>query len=444
MSAEAFSVSIGELGAKGAHWQRRIMPDDAFHYMAPSGGGWGVVRMALSVPESAVLMAAPLVCGRGSAIRALQLGYRHRFFFLELAERDLIAGAHLGKIEEAASEILASSGGSIKVLFLCATCVDDLLGTDFGSVERRLVDRHSVPVRTISLKPIAADGRRPSGLVTQEAIYDLLDSSGEKDGGALVLGSMAPIGASSELAAALAGSGIGPLRHPGSCSTFDEFRAMGRSSRSLLVRPSGRLAARLLERKLGIPSVCAPACYGLDAVDLVYAELERAVGGVIASAPAVKEARGEAVDAIEAFRSRPGKPLRVAIGSSVNASPFELARALIGYGLDPRCIFANAYLDYDDIHIAWLKEKAPGLRVHTVSHTSMAEFRALGLSVDLAFGFEAGYFCSGSPTLDLPSDRQDFGYRGIALLLRRIEEALAAPEPHRESMYSSFLRRAAV
>jgi nitrogenase molybdenum-cofactor synthesis protein NifE len=416
------------------------MPDDAFHYMAPDGGGWGVVRMALTVPESAVLMAAPLVCGRGSAIRALQLGYRRRFFFLELSERDAITGAQAGRIEEAASEILDEAKGRIKALFLCATCIDDLLGTDYSSIERRLAERHHTEVRTIALKPIAADGKRPSGLVTQEAMYDLLEPSALKDGGLNVLGSMSPIDSSSELHAVLAAAGFGPLRHVGSCSSFAEFQMMGRSRNNLLVRPSGRLAAKLLERKLGIPSVHAPVSYGLETVDWAYAALGEALGRDLP----IDRARAEAVDAIEAFRVRRRRAPRVAVGSSVNASAFELARALIGYGLDVHCVFANAFLDYDIPHIAWLKEKAPKLRVYAVSHTSMAEFLDWKLSVDLAFGFEAGYFCSASPTVNLSSDRQDFGYRAIESLLDTIERELSEPKPHRESMYATFIQRAGV
>jgi|GEM_PF-3992187 len=107
MSQEPFSLSIRQLGDVGAHWQRKVMPPDALHYIPPHGGGWGVVRMALLVPESVVLMVAPAVCGRISALRGLQVGYRKRFYLLGVTERDLVTGQYMEKISEAAAEILA-------------------------------------------------------------------------------------------------------------------------------------------------------------------------------------------------------------------------------------------------------------------------------------------------------------------------------------------------
>jgi nitrogenase molybdenum-cofactor synthesis protein NifE len=94
---------------------------------------------------------------------------------------------------------------------------------------------------------------------------------------------------------------------------------------------------------------------------------------------------------------------------------------------------------YDAEHLEWLKRHAPAIRVFTTVHPSMKNVYGGELEVDLAVGFDAGYFCGGTKTVPLTLDSQPYGYRGAIRLLREMRLALENPQSHREQMYAAGL-----
>jgi nitrogenase molybdenum-cofactor synthesis protein NifE len=370
MKNEPFVIPIKELGAAKGHWQRKIMPDDALHYMPPSAGGWGVVRMALQVPESIVLMAAPPVCARIGFLRELRLGYRNRFFLLDLGEQEFIDGRYLGSVRDAVSEVLSRIPVKPKVLFLCETCIDDLIGSDYAGLAGEIERTFGIWVRMIHIKPTAADGKRPSGLVTQLSMYSLLERQGIRDEGFNVIGSMMPIERESEFREVMAGAGIGPVRHAASCATFEEFRMMARSSYNLLLRPAGRLAVEDMKKRLDIPYLRLPSAYGFSVIEESYKALETWLCRKLRT----DVYRQEAVDCVES-KAKLFKGLSAAVGQSVNTGTFELARALTEYGMRVRYVFTNVVIDFDTEHVEWLKERVPDLLVFANSQIGRASCR---------------------------------------------------------------------
>ena len=428
-------MSIRDLDYSGHHWMKKIMPDDALHYVPPYGGGWGIARMVLQVPESILLMPAPPVCARIAALRQLRLEYRNRFFFLHIDEYDYINGDHLKKTEEAANEIIRSLNPAPKVLFLCETCIDDLVGSDFVRLRNKIETTHGIMVKSVHLKPTAADGMRHPGIISQRSIYELFDSGREKDSGINIIGSMVPVDEESELKTVLHHGGIGPVRHIASCRSYEEFINMGASLWNLLLRPPGRLAVEDMEKRLGIPFLSLPVSYTLERIDSNYTLLEEFLERRLKT----EMYREEAADVIRSSRTN-FRNCTAAVGGSVNAGSFELARALTEYGFDVKYVFSNMVIDFDIEHVEWLKINAPHIRVYTNSHTTMAEFFRLGKTVDLAFGFEAGYFCSGAPTVPLSADIQPFGYGAVKRLVNEIDAALNRKENHHQMMYTSLCK----
>ena len=106
-------------------------------YNSPGAQGFGVKRAGLVIPESIMLLIAPACCGRNTTILADEGGYSHRMFFLQMDESDIVTGRHLSEIPEAIEEILAVCETKPKVVVLCITCVDALLGTDLERVCRK-------------------------------------------------------------------------------------------------------------------------------------------------------------------------------------------------------------------------------------------------------------------------------------------------------------------
>ena len=428
-----FRVSIQDLGSLGNHWHRKIMPKDALHYMPPSGGNWGVVRMALRVPESVVLMAAPPVCARISALRELRMRYSGRFFFLDVGEQGFTSGRYMEALEEAADEILEFLTIPPKVLFLCETCIDDLFGSDYSKAARRIEERHGIIVRSIHLKPLAADGKRPSGLLSILSIFDLLEPPERKDEGLNIIGPMLPPDRESEVYPVLEKAGIVPVRHMAASGSFEEFLEMSKSKWNVMARPAARLAVKSMEKRLGIPSIRLPVSYGMRTIgkgyEVLSCFLDRALD--------LRSYRVEAEELV-ALKGKAFKGLTAAVGMGTNSGVFELTRALTEYGLKVRYVFANGVIDFDTEHVDWLKENVPDLMVYTGSHTTMAEFYSLGKTVDIAFGYQAGYFCSGARTVPLDAESQPFGYQAIHFLFSEMDRALKAESSHREMIYDAI------
>ncbi|MBT9165808.1 MAG: Light-independent protochlorophyllide reductase subunit B [Chloroflexi bacterium] len=432
MSSNAFYLPISEVGGVGSHWQRKVMPSNCLHYCPPSAGGWGIIRVGLLVPESVMLFVSPAGCGRHGAIAGIQLGFKKRLFLLYLGEVDIVTGQHMERIPQAVADILATAQRRPKALLICATCVDALLGSDYDGLTRQLEAEHKIPVRICHMDPIAMDGKTPPPLTVQEAVYSFLQPSRQKEPAVNIIGNFAPIDAESEFYDVMADAGIGAVRHIAACSSLEEFQLMSRSTHNVLIKQGGRLAVRQMQERLGIPFCFAPVAYGLETIAQTYHTLGEFLGVELCT----ERYREEAEEAINSYQSALG-PLSVAVGSTANASPFELARALTEYGFRVRYVFADLILDFDVEHVEWLKHHTPDVEVFTNVHPTMVDFLNCGLTADLAVGFDAGYFCSGAKTVPLTLDSQPYGYRGVISLLREMLNAFEHPSNHREQMYAS-------
>ena len=103
-------------------------------YNSPGAEGFGVKRAGLAVPESVMLIVSPGCCGRNTSIVSSMPQYKDRFFYLLMDETDLVTGRHLKRIPDAVCEVVSfldeQKGRKPKVVMICITCVDALLGTD--------------------------------------------------------------------------------------------------------------------------------------------------------------------------------------------------------------------------------------------------------------------------------------------------------------------------
>ncbi len=436
MKREPFGIPISDLCGTATHWRRKIMPDDALHFMPPHGGGWGIVRTALELPDSVVLMAAPSVCARSTGLRELYLEYRDRFFFLDISDRNFADGSFEKLILQAVDEIMEYLNNSPAVFMFCQTCIDDVIGSDYEHLQRRVEAKYRIRTASIHLKPTTAEGKRPSGLLTQRSIFNMIRTVKLRDKGINLLGSVLPVSSESEFHDIVQAAGIGPLRHLTACDSMEDFDMMSASSWNILMRPSARLVVNDMRKKYGTPHVNLTGAFSIKNVDANYRLLEDFFGRNLNT----EGYRDECVDFISG-NTPEFRGMTAAVGSSVYTGTFELARALVEYGFDVKYIFANIIIDFDSEHLQWLKDNAPGIMLYPSSHTSMSQFHSLGQKVDIAFGFEAGYFCGEAPTVPMLPYYTDFGYQGIRALINEIKEVINNPRPHMESMYESFYRR---
>ncbi|HSV56736.1 MAG TPA: nitrogenase component 1 [Magnetospirillaceae bacterium] len=422
-------LPIGELRKDTARVLGAGASGRTLHYCSPAHGGWGVVRTALLIPESYLLFACPPACGRHGAIAAIEHGFKERVGYLCITESEVVLGGYEAEIRRGAREALRRIRPRPRALLLCVSCIDDLLGTDHAAAMEEMETEFGIPVRLARMNPIQLDGRLPPGQRIQRTVYEFLEPGTERDWGVLVLGSFVPPGPDSELSRFLAHLGRGPLRHPGLCSDFDEFRTLARSYAAITLRPEGNAAATYVTAAMGIQSAPAPIAFSSALVERRYREMAEFLGaGNSEYADAMdfvsRAAAQAAVAAAETARSLTG--LTVAVDSTATASPFDLALALAEAGIEVTRVYAYHLADHERESFAALARLLPTLLVCNPCHPSRHERRPGGPKADMAVGFEAAYAAGAPLAVPVAFDEGLYGFEGFRSVLNAMVSSVAA------------------
>ena len=170
-------------------------------------------------------------------------------------------------------------------------------------------------------------------------------------------------------------------------------------------------------QRLGMPYVELTRSYDADVIARQYRLLGAAIGVEFSDGEYRAEAEAEA----DSFR-RDYSGLKIALGQTVNANPFELAASLAHLGIVTERIFSNYSAD-DYLYIKQLASLSPDTRLYTGISPTMALYRPEG-GADLTIGRDAAWYYPKAPNLPFCSDRQSFGYRGLVKLLRGMREEL--------------------
>ena len=406
---------------------------DCVKYCPPSSAGWGVVRVALLVPESAFLFVCPSGCARHAAIAGIQLGFSDRLFCYQLKESSIVSGEYMDSIPKVAEEILCNP--KFKALTICSTCIDDLLGSDYDRLIIDIEKKTKIPIRLCRMDPICMHSPNSPPLKVQETLYKYLNPSSDHDGSINVIGSFSQIDNHSEIFEVLSHSKEREIRHITDYSSFQEYQKMATSSYNLLIKPGGVVAVHDMAKRLDIPWISAYHSYGIERIDKIYHTLEETLHQPLET----DEYRQEAVDTIEWFKNIFDNSVSIAVGSTANASPFELGRSLVEAGITVPYIFAEGVQAWEREHLAWLQKNSPSLKVFSSTSPEMAGALDLKLSADFAIGFDAGYYCQKAKTLPWGSNTQPYGYRGLVSLLSNLEAIKDETQDLRAMMYASGL-----
>ncbi len=442
-------------------------------FNSPGAEGYGVKRAGLAVPDSVMLIVSPGCCGRNTSAISRMPGYEDRFFYLTMDQTDLVTGRHLKKIPKSVAEIcrgLEERGRRPRVVMICITCVDALLGTDMERICRRAQEKvPGVRVQPCYMYALTREGRKPPMVHVRQSIYDLLEPRKKKASSVNILGFFAPVEEGeqgSEFFPLLRQAGIRKIRQIGSCADYNEFLSMAEANFNLVLNPEARPAAYDLQERLGIPFIELGRFYQIDRIRAQYAALGRVLDTVFED----EEWEKEALQAAETFRQRfPGAVF--SIGEAMNGNPFELACALIRQGFAVREIFGTVGKD-SYVWINLLAQLSPDTRIYSNLHPSMLHYdaeeaegrkpgtgreqaagkpgtgrereagkpatdqeqaagkpgtgqeQAAGKYVTVSIGRDAGWYHPDLPNVQWNSDVQPFGYRAVTGLFQALAAAM--------------------
>lgn len=429
--AEALFTTVSEISKRENIKQgERAVQSCHLHFNGPGASGFGVKRTAMLLPESAMLLVAPPCCGRHGTITGSKTGFEDRIFYLQMNERDLVTGAYLKRIPEAARLIVKRN--KFKAILLCMTCVDAMLGTDLERISKEIQRAVGLPVVACYMDPISREGKQAPMVSVQRSIMGCLEKSEKDEGIANLLGNFVPLDESSELYALLKDKGIDHLAQISACDSFEEYQQMAKARLSIVIHPQAEASAKDMEKKLSIPYVKLDNAYDPERIAQQYEKLGEALGVKFE----IEKYRLRAEAALKDFVSR-RKGIRIAVGEAVSGNPLELAETLIDAGLEVSFVLRNIITTADMEILRRLEKKQPELRVYSGVHPSMQTAQLPG--ADLALGLDAGYFLKNAASVNWGTEYQNFGFENLVAILKEADRQLENPVSHKEQMHGSYL-----
>ena len=394
----------------------------AIDFNSPGAQGFGVKRAGLSVPGSIMLLVSPGCCGRNTAALSGSGHYGERFAYLALDETDIVTGSHLQRIPEAVRAFVASRRERPSVVMVCLTCADALLGTDMERVCRKAEAAAGVPVRPCYMYALTRESQRPPMQAVRETIYGLLQPRQKWARQANLLGFFTPVARDSELFSLLRQAGIRRAAELARCQTYEEFASLAAANFNLVLSDEAMGAALALEKRLGIPAIRLRRLYETAKIAKQY----QALAHILGIAPedfAAKDARKQAEDAVADFCRQYGRETVLAIGSRLNANPFELALALVRRGLAV-CEILAVPSAADAFYLRELAKCSPTTRIYSLLEPTMLCYRE-DRSVTLALGADACLCHPHAKHVTWNDDEQPFGYQAVRALFERMAEAMS-------------------
>jgi len=387
-------------------------------YNSPGAEGFGVKRAGLSVPESVMLIVAPGCCGRNTSIVSSMPQYKDRFFYLMMDETDLVTGRHLKRIPDAVCEVVShldKKGNKPKVVMICITCVDALLGTDMERVcsacERALGD--GTRVRPSYMYALTREGRRPPMVHVRQTLYSLLEPMEKDPKSVNIIGYFAPF-EDGELQKILTDAGVKHIRQISTCGTYEEFLKMASANFNIVTNPEVRAAAHDMSSRLGIPYIELTRVHDVARIAAQYQAFAGAVGIDID----VSEEQAKAQKAVDDLKAA-FPDLTFNIGECLNADPFELALSLVRYGFKVDEIYATLAPEKFK-YVSKLAELSPDTKIFCNMEPTMLYYDVSASRAHISLGKDAAFYCHDIPNIAWNSDVQPFGFQGVTKLMETI------------------------
>jgi len=429
----AVSYTIGEIASLGKdNIPAELLSGKGLVYSSPAtlafnspgAEGFGVKRAGLAVPESVMLIVSPGCCGRNTTLVSSIPGYEDRFFYLLMDESDLVTGRHLTKIPGAIAEVLEflkGKGKSPKVVLICITCVDALLGTDMERVARKCEEKNpQVRVLPCYMYALTREGRRPPMVHVRQSIYSLLEKGTRRKDTVNILGNFAPVNPKSDLLMYLKAAGFSKINQIATCKTYEEFEAMNEANLNIVLNREAYPAAEDMYKKLGIPFVELTPTYDIDKMLKQYTALSQTLGVKIN----LDKIHAQVQEYISKF-VREHEGLTVNIGECLNANPFELALSLSRYGVRVAEIYATLSPE-QFVYIKRLNEIAPDIKIFCNLEPTMLNYASSSSGADLSIGKDAAFYLPDVPNIPWNSDIVPFGFSAVKDLFGEIAKEAEA------------------
>ena len=346
-----------------------------------SDGGGSPIRSPFVVPECAVLEIMPRGCPRhGDVVKMLSPLLRGKIWHLRLEEKDVATGQYLKEAEKAIEEVVARSNP--KALFLVLTCMDLLLGSDYPSLAKKMEKKLGVRIGITQMQPVV-NGKldRDYEIIIKE-IHGVLrgDKTQEKLNAVNILGREAPPNPNGDFVKILKQAGVENVYHIAQFKTLEEADIMCRSKLNIAIEYGALPAAKMMEKRWGIPYIFIENSFHPDEIRSNYKRLGEALQLQLDDATYYDEVQQKLESVLEKCKDD-----RVVIGEMLDKRPLRAAKEFMQLGFPVEGVFNKILLDEDYPHLEAIVSMNPDVQVYISRHPSMMKY--LDEPVDYTLGF---------------------------------------------------------
>lgn len=392
--------------------------EKTLHYVSPAHGGWGVIRVAATMPESHMLFVAPFACGRHGALGGILHGVKNQVSYLYIDESDIVSGNYEHLVPDGVDELLSSLPVRPRVIMIFVSCLDDLLGTDHEALNAELSEKHpDIRFITCHMNPFKMDTKIPPMIGLQKSLFSILEKSDVKKNQINMVGNNASISEDCELFSLMKKAGW-KINHIGKTKKLEEFLDFSSSRLNLVLSPTAGLSSKIMERELGIPFMKAFPTYDVKEIEKTYRELENLLGIKFDDFSAYKK---KAEDAVKKAAEKIGD-FPVVIDYQAVRKPFTLANVLFDAGFNVKMIAVDAVPEFEKEACQKILEKIPDLKIIDALHHDSVKFEHVNEDC-LSIGFSIGYLTKSKHVIDLMEDETLFGFWGVERLMEMLVDA---------------------
>ena len=401
-------------------------------YSSPAHGGWGMVRVGMSVPESFQIFFSPPACGRHGAVSAALHKYRNRLAYYFLEEKDVVSGEYEQQIFEAVDLVLQRLDKKPPAMLLFVTCIDDLMGTDLEVLTLKLKERFQGTDFTFChMNPIRNNSKLPPPQNIQQQIYRLLYQKTVKNDTINCIGNLLPIDQECELYTVLKYMGINNVNHIMQCKDYHAFQDMACARYNFMIEPNGLAAVKMMQRDLGIDYEDMCVSYDLDIIERQYERLFEIFSNQISDENKLKihsillSMKQQAQQELEKTKQLIGN-IPIYIDLSAVMRPYQLAWFLHRNGFYIKGIFGEKPSDAESEAWKNIVQMCPHIQVMTPQNPKTM-MRTEDIKNTFSIGFEGAYITQSKYVLDLFNDEGMFGYYGVIKLMKMMRECYENP-----------------
>lgn len=391
----------------------------------PLSGGRGMggfaIRMLL-IPESIQVMVSPPACGRHSDLDLMGAGIKDRFYRIRLSEKDIVSGTAAKMVVETVLQLVETLNPKPKAISLCSTCIDALLHTDYSVLGKKLEELYGIRLQLAPMLPFLADGRKTHFELLIESVYGAVKVSERKRNVVNLIGKTDAASPDTDFYKVLQKAGY-EVQEIHACKTLDDYDKLGEACLNVVLNKHTIPAAKMMEKKHGIPYIEFLECLNPETIRQNYERLGNALGCKLD----YEEYYLQACEKVDLMRECL-QDKTFASGAGIDYNPVKFACEWCQMGFPLKYFLVSQIKKEDMEYYRWMKENSPETYVYLVSDTSMVQFINTPDKVEYAAGIQYGLLQKMDQVSMLKMSEEPYDFMTLIQVMEQIEASLSTSE----------------